>query len=77
MRRNADPLLEEAIALVRKQGRASANMLVSRLSIGFSRANKLLVYMEEEGIISPPNSNPAIPRDILDYGENGPPVEEA
>lgn len=76
MKKNTDPLHEEAIALVRKQGRASANMLVSRLSIGFSRANKLLSQMEEDGIISPPNANPSIPREILDYGENGPPIEE-
>lgn len=70
MKRSADPLLDDAIALVRKQGRASANMLVSRLSIGFGRANKLLVQMEEMGIIGPPNANPSIPREVLDYGEN-------
>ncbi len=67
-KKNQDPLLDSAIAMVRKQGRASANMLVSRLSIGFTRANKLLAEMEERGIISPPNANPAIPREILDYG---------
>jgi len=76
MKRSADPLLDDAIALVRKQGRASANMLVSRLSIGFGRANKLLVQMEEMGIIGPPNANPSIPREVLDYGENRTPSKE-
>lgn len=76
VKKGDDPLLNEAIAMVRKQGRASANMLVSRLSIGFTRANKLLSQMEDMGIISPPNANPAIPREILDYGENGAPPED-
>lgn len=76
VKKGDDPLLEEAIAMVRKHGRASANMLVSRLSIGFTRANKLLSQMEDMGIISAPNSNPAIPREILDYGENGAPVDD-
>ncbi len=70
-KKDQDPLLDSAIAMVRKQGRASANMLVSRLSIGFTRANKLLAEMENRGIISPPNANPAIPREILDYGGVG------
>lgn len=76
VKKGDDPLLDEAIAMVRKYGRASANMLVSRLSIGFTRANKLLSQMEDMGIISTPNSNPAIPREILDYGENGAPIDE-
>ncbi len=69
---DGDVLYDEAVKMVQRAGRASANMLVSRLSIGYSRANKLLARMEEEGIISPPNANPAIPREILDYGEYGP-----
>lgn len=72
---NEDPLLREAIALVRGQGRASANMLVSQLGIGFSRANKLLINMEEAGIISPPGTNSALPREVLDYGDVTPPAE--
>ncbi|NMA12405.1 MAG: DNA translocase FtsK [Chloroflexi bacterium] len=71
-----DPLLQEAIILARTQGRASTNMLVSRLGIGFSRANKLMINMEEAGIISPPGSNPALPRTILDYGDMTPPLDD-
>lgn len=69
---DGDMLYPEAVKLVQRAGRASANMLVSRLSIGYSRANKLLARMENEGIIGPPNPNPAIPREVLDYGEYGP-----
>jgi hypothetical protein len=32
--------------------------------------------MEEMGIIGPPNANPSIPREVLDYGENGIPSKE-
>ena len=72
LKKDGDVLYDEAVKMVQRAGRASANMLVSRLSIGYSRANKLLARMEEEGIIGPPNPNPAIPREILDYGPYGP-----
>ena len=72
LKKDGDVLYDDAVKLVQRAGRASANMLVSRMSIGYSRANKLLARMEEEGIIGPPNANPAIPREILDYGEYGP-----
>ena len=76
LKKDGDVLYDEAVKMVQRAGRASANMLVSRLSIGYSRANKLLARMEEEGIIGPPNPNPAIPREILDYGEYGPSNDE-
>ena len=72
LKKDGDPLYDEAVKTVQRAGRASANMLVSKLGIGYSRANKLLARMEEEGIISPPNPNPAIPREILNYGPYGP-----
>lgn len=72
LKNSGDILYDEAVKLVQRNARASANMLVSKMSIGFSRANKLLARMEEEGIIGPPNANPAIPREVLDFGEFGP-----
>lgn len=48
-----DELLEEAIALVRRHGRASASFLQRRLRIGYPRAARLIDLMEEEGIITP------------------------
>ncbi len=72
LKTDEDRRYDEAVKMVQRAGRASASMLVSRMSIGYSRANKLLARMEEDGIIGPPNPNPAIPREILDYGEYGP-----
>ena len=51
-----DPLLDEAIAWVRQQGRASVSMLQRRLRIGYTRAARLIDLMEERGIISKPQS---------------------
>ena len=70
-KKDGDLLYDEAVKIVRRAGKASANLLVSRLSIGFNRAHRLLARMEEEGIISPPNANPAIPREVLDHGGDG------
>ncbi len=71
LKKDGDPLYDEAVKIVRKAGRASANLLLSRLGIGYKRAHKLLSRMEEDGIVSPPDANPTRPRQILDYGEYG------
>lgn len=73
---NADPLLDEAIDLARRQGRASISMLQRRLRIGYTRAARLVDTMEEKGIVGPPTSGTGA-REILDYGPAAPPVEEA
>ena len=72
---NADPLLNEAIDLARRQGRASISMLQRRLRIGYTRAARLIETMEEKGIVGPPETG-AGTREILDYGEAAPPIEE-
>jgi S-DNA-T family DNA segregation ATPase FtsK/SpoIIIE len=72
---NADPLLNEAIDLSRRQGRASISMLQRRLRIGYTRAARLIESMEEKGIIGPADSASGS-REVLDYGPAGPPVEE-
>jgi len=48
-----DPLLEQALEIVRQQGMASASMLQRRLRIGYNRAARLIETMESEGIIGP------------------------
>ncbi|PWH13336.1 MAG: hypothetical protein DDG58_14435 [Ardenticatenia bacterium] len=48
-----DPLLDEAIALVRQSGRVSTSWLQRRLNIGYPRAARLIDQLEAEGIISP------------------------
>jgi S-DNA-T family DNA segregation ATPase FtsK/SpoIIIE len=69
-----DPLLDEAIDLSRRQGRASVSMLQRRLRIGYTRASRLVEYMQEKGIITK-DSGP-MGYEILDYGQAAPPVEE-
>ncbi len=72
---DGDPLLKEAIDLVRREGRASITMLQRRFRIGYTRAARLIDSMEEKQIISPSMPNSQV-REILDYGEAGPPPEE-
>jgi S-DNA-T family DNA segregation ATPase FtsK/SpoIIIE len=70
-----DPLMDEAVDLARRQGRASISMLQRRLRIGYTRAARLVETMEAKGIVGPPNSGTGT-REILDYGPAAPPVEE-
>lgn len=69
-----DPVMAEAVDLVRREGRASITMLQRRMRIGYSRAARLVDAMEARGIISPqlPNSQT---REVLDYGQAAPPEE--
>ncbi len=69
-KQDEDSRLNDAIEIVRQNRKASANMLVSQMGIGFSRANHLLAIMEKKGIIGPANQNRAIPRKVLDYGDH-------
>jgi S-DNA-T family DNA segregation ATPase FtsK/SpoIIIE len=48
-----DPLMEQALEIVRQHGTASASMLQRRLRVGYNRAARLIEQMEEEGIIGP------------------------
>jgi S-DNA-T family DNA segregation ATPase FtsK/SpoIIIE len=69
-----DPLYDESVDLVRRQGRASVSMLQRKLRIGYTRASRLVDMMEDEGIISAPTGGTGV-RDVLDYGKAGPPAE--
>ena len=51
-----DPLIGEATAIVRKEGKASISMLQRKLRIGYTRAARLVDQMEEKGIIGPSQS---------------------
>jgi len=51
-----DELLQEAIALVRETGTASASLLQRKLRIGHPRAARLMRIMEEMGAIGPPEA---------------------
>lgn len=62
-----DPLLKEAIEIIRKEGKASITMLQRKLRIGYTRAARMVDELEDKGIISPPLSHSNV-RDVLDYG---------
>ena len=72
---NADPLLPEAIELVRKEGRASVSMLQRRMRIGYTRAARIVDTMEDKGIVGPPEGTTQL-RQILDYGQTAPPKDD-
>src|SRR6185369_517110 len=71
---NADPLLPEAIELVRKEGRASVSMLQRRMRIGYTRAARIVDTMEDKGIVGPPEGTSQM-RSVLDYGPTAPPKD--
>ncbi len=73
--KEGDPMLEEAIDLVRREGRASITMLQRRLRIGYTRAARLVDSMEEKGVISPALPNSQV-REILDFGPTSPPKDD-
>jgi S-DNA-T family DNA segregation ATPase FtsK/SpoIIIE len=71
----ADPLLEEATDLVRREGRASITMLQRRMRIGYTRAARIIDMMEDKAIISPPIPH-SQHREVLDYGPTAPPKDD-
>ncbi|MFZ3070410.1 MAG: DNA translocase FtsK 4TM domain-containing protein [Anaerolineaceae bacterium] len=70
-----DPITREALALIRKEGRASISMLQRKLRIGYTRAARLVENLEDQGIIGPPNPQTGT-REVLDWGEYGPLKED-
>jgi DNA segregation ATPase FtsK/SpoIIIE, S-DNA-T family len=50
---DADPLLRQAIDIVRRSDKASASLLQRRLRVGYARAARILDQMEERGIVGP------------------------
>ncbi|MGH2463618.1 MAG: DNA translocase FtsK [Candidatus Limnocylindria bacterium] len=48
---DADPLLRQAIDIVRRSDKASASLLQRRLRVGYARAARILDQMEERGIV--------------------------
>jgi S-DNA-T family DNA segregation ATPase FtsK/SpoIIIE len=70
-----DPLLSEAIDLVRKEGRASVSMLQRRMRIGYTRAARIVDMMEDRKIVGPPEGTSQM-RQVLDYGPTIPPKDD-
>lgn len=60
---DVDPVYEQAKQLVIESRRAATTYLQTRLSIGYSRAARMMELLEQNGVIGP--SNGAKPREIL------------
>jgi hypothetical protein len=59
-----DDLLNDAEAVVREAGKASASLLQNKLRVGYSRASRLIDQLEARGVIGP--AMPGMrPRDVL------------
>lgn len=58
-----DPLFEDAIKIVTQYDRASASLLQRRLSIGYSRAARLIDQLTTDGIIG--EGDRSRPRDVI------------
>ena len=65
---NDDPMLKDATAVVRREGKASISMLQRRLRVGYTRAARLVDTLEERGIIGPQQMGSQV-REVLDYGD--------
>jgi S-DNA-T family DNA segregation ATPase FtsK/SpoIIIE len=59
----ADPLYDEAVAVVLKSRRASISLVQRNLRIGYNRAARLIEQMERAGLVSSMATNGN--RDIL------------
>jgi S-DNA-T family DNA segregation ATPase FtsK/SpoIIIE len=70
-----DSLYDDAVDLVRREGRASTSMLQRHMRIGYSRAARIIDAMEEAGIIGLARGRTQV-REVLDYGQAAPPVDE-
>jgi len=71
-----DPVLKNAIEIVRKEGKASTSFLQRRLGIGYTRAARLIDTLEEQKIIGPRQMGSQV-REVLDFGADNeePPAE--
>ncbi len=58
-----DPLLWDAADIVVSAGTASTSYIQRRLSVGYSRAGRIMDMLEEKGVVGPQNGSKA--RDVL------------
>jgi S-DNA-T family DNA segregation ATPase FtsK/SpoIIIE len=58
-----DELYEDAVRVILQTGRGSVSLLQRRLSIGYSRAARLVDMMAEAGVVGPHKGSQ--PRDLL------------
>ena len=68
----SDPLFNDAVEIVRKEGKGSVSMLQRRLRIGYTRASRIMDMMEDRKIVGQPEGATQM-RQVLDYGDVPPP----
>ncbi len=61
--RPRDPLYDQAISIVLREGRGSVSLLQRSLGIGYGRAARLIDFMAEDGIVGSYNGSNA--REVL------------
>ena len=64
---SGDPIMQQAIQIVREEGHASISMLQRKLRIGYTRSARLIDQMEELGIIGPSQPTSQV-REVLNLG---------
>ncbi|HJW50200.1 MAG TPA: DNA translocase FtsK, partial [Candidatus Limnocylindria bacterium] len=64
-----DERYEEAVEIIRHEGKASVSMLQRKMTIGFARAGRLIDIMERNGVVGP-DRGPGKFREV--YGSNRP-----
>ncbi len=69
-----DDLFDEAAEIIIADGKGSASLLQRRLSIGYSRAARILDELEAKGIVGPPKGSK--PREVLIKGHVANPLEQ-
>jgi len=69
MKTEGDPLYEDALKIIRAEGKASVSMLQRKLRIGYTRASRLIDTMEDRGIVGAPEGGTQM-RPVLDMGED-------
>jgi S-DNA-T family DNA segregation ATPase FtsK/SpoIIIE len=68
---DADPMLPQAIDVIREYDRASASLLQRRLRIGYARAARIMDQLEERGYVGPgagASPRPVLRPDVADGG---------
>ncbi|HEY57351.1 MAG TPA: DNA translocase FtsK [Anaerolineae bacterium] len=71
-----DPLWDEAIAVLRREGRASVSLLQRRLRIGYTRAARLIEALEAAGVVGPPHPTTGIREVLPESGDPNPDAEK-
>lgn len=62
-----DPVIQEAVRIVRAENAATASLLQRKMGIGFAEAARILETLEDLDVVGPPDGSR--PREVLPYDE--------